>query len=279
MPTVRDYQSEEDVFQHFLEVKESYPELNGLDSESPIAIWRLFGRVFAKLTFESRRLLNLFYTEISTIIAENQVGTLQWYRLQCLKFQYGDDLLISDGRIAYVEENEAKKIIKYASATLVLHESNGTFLQEVVLKVAKQDAGKPISLDNAEYQSFKSYIAKVMFANTYVSIISESTDYIKIIGNIYFDSLLIEADIRQNVIHAIKNHLQHLPFNAQVLKNDIREVIRDVMGINDCDLTTIEVRTNTGNFEPLERAYMPHAGYIAVDDAFSLEDNLNMIGE
>lgn len=279
MTKVRDYQSEEDVFQHFLEVKESYPELNGLDSESPIAIWRLFGRVFAKLTFESRRLLNLFYTEISTIIAENQVGTLEWYRLQCLKFQYGDDLLISDGRIAYVEENEAKKIIKYASATLVLHELNGTFLQEVVLKVAKQDAGKPISLDNAEYQSFKSYIAKIMFANTYVSIISESTDYIKIIGNIYFDSLLIEADIKQNVIHAIKNHLQHLPFNAQVLKNDIREVIRDVTGVNDCDLTTIEVRKNTGNFEPLEREYIPHAGHIMIDNAFSLEDNLNMIGE
>ena len=265
--------TKEQIFQSIIDSKESFTQLAGLSSTSFTAVWRKWAAVMATIIYYFETQLDMFRAEIQFITANSVVGRADWYVQKAYEFQFGDNLVVENGIIKYSTIDLSKRIIKRAAYSK--DTTNNT-----LIKVATTDSGgNIIAINAAQMQAFTDYINNLMFAGSYISIQSANTDYIKIFADIYFNPLFFSDDVKAKVILAIKNYLASLPFDGSVKRNAIIDAIQTLReeGVEDVEITVLEVRTNTGAFAAMQRIYTPVAGYIEVDSAFDLSNHLTMI--
>ncbi len=266
--------TKEQILESIITSKDSFAALAGLNSTSFTAVWRKWASVIASVIYYFEEQLDLYKNEIVYITATSVVGRADWYVQKAYEFQFGDDLAVIDGVIRYAAKDPTKLIIKRAAYA----KDN---LNNTLLKVATTDSGGNIvALDNDptnnQMQAFTDYINNLMFAGSYIRIESANTDYLKLFATIYFDPLLFADEVKTKVIAAIKNYLATLPFDAVVKRNAIIDAIQKVEGVEDVELTTLEVRTNTGVFAAMQRIYTPVAGYIQIDPAYDLVNHITL---
>ncbi len=262
--------TKEQILQSILTSKDSFTELSVLNSQSITAIWLKWAGVVATIIYYFEVQMDLFRSEIADITANAVVGRADWYVKKAYEFQYGDDLEVIDGVVKYPVIDLTKRLIKRAAYA---KDTNNNTL----LKVATTDnTGKIIAINPAQMQSFTDYINNLMFAGSYIAIQSQDTDYIKLFVDVYYDPLKYADEVKSNVDKAVKNYLATLPFDGSVKKNAIIDAIQAVDGVEDVEITTIEVRTNTGTFSPMGRIYTPVAGYIEVDSAFEFINHITL---
>lgn len=271
------YNNKQEIIDQMVADKNADPVLAGLDSTSTTAIWKKWIDIVASCIWNFDILIEKFKTEIIGIVQNNQVGRADWYVIQALNFQYGDSLEYIDNVYKYPIIDVEKQIIKRASYQTETLSYSGIPINSTIIKVATEDnAGNPIPLDNAQILAFNAYMQANMFAGSYISTRSQATDLMKLYATIYYDALFDSASVKTNVIAAIDNHLKNLPFNAEVLKNEIIEIARNVDGVEDFEITTAQVKQNAGAYTNLGRSYIPFAGYIAIDPSFPLTTTLTL---
>lgn len=262
--------TKEEIYNSIISQKESFTELNTLSSTSITAIWKKWAAVVATIIYYFETQLDLFKSEIVKITENSVVGRADWYVQKAYEFQYGDDLTVIDGVIKYETIDLTKRIIKRAAYSKDI--TNNT-----LIKVATTDnVGNIMAINTTEMQAFTDYINNLMFAGSYIAIQSANTDYIKIFADVYYDPLKFADEVKANVISAIKTYLASLPFDGSVKRNAIIDAIQSVDGVEDVEITTLEVRTNSGSWQPMQRLYTPEAGYIQVDNAFDLVNHITL---
>lgn len=271
------YASKQSIIDEMVTAKNADPVLASLNSTSTTAIWKKWIDIVAGCIWNFDGLIEKFKTEIVGIVQTNQVGRADWYVIQALNFQYGDSLEYIDNVYKYAVIDDTKKIIKRASYQTETLTFTGIPINSTVIKVATEDtAGSPIPLDNTQLTAFNAYMQANMFAGSYISTRSQATDLMKLYATIYYDALFDSASVKANVVAAIDNYLKTLPFNAEVLKNEIIEMARAVSGVDDFEITTAQVKQNAGAYTTLGRSYIPFAGYIGIDPAFPLNTTLTL---
>jgi hypothetical protein len=262
--------TKEQILASILDSKAGFAALDGLNSQSLTAVWLKWASVVATVIYYFEVQLDLFRAEIDSITANAVVGRADWYVKKSYEFQYGDDLEVIDGVVKYPNIDLNKRIIKRAAYA---KDTNNNTL----LKVATTDSGgKIIAINPAQMQSFTDYINNLMFAGSYIAIQSQDTDYLKLFVDVYYDPLKYADEVKINVEKAVKNYLATLPFDGSVKKNAIIDAIQAVDGVEDVEIMTIEVRTNTGAWTPMGRIYTPVAGYIEIDSAFELLNHITL---
>jgi hypothetical protein len=259
-----------DIFQTMETAKNAEPTLQGLTSISQTALWRLFLWIVAVAHHYIEVLFDGFKNEVSQIAANAQVANLAWYQQEIFKFQLGDNLAFVDNRYKYAAFDAAKKVVKRC---VVVEDANG----KLTVKVAKQNGQNLEPLSISEQQALVSYIKKIRIAGTRFILVSTNGDILKLTLNIYFDPLILQATVKENVELAINNYIKNLPFNGEFLISHLVDALQKVEGVKDVLMGSVESKyIVTDSYQNIVRNHVPIGGYyrISTDQNETLNDTI-----
>lgn len=240
--------------------------LNDLTSTSKVAVWRLFAFVMAVAIWVHEKLWDAFKSEVDAIVAAAIPGTTRWYRNMCLLFQYRDMMNYQDYKFQYDPVDPDKRIIARASAI----EQGG----DVLLKVAKEEAGVPVKLEADELAAFKSYISKIKFAGTWCNVVSADPDLFNVSIQVHYDASLLNAAGEllnqpgtKPVEDAINTYLASLPWDGVYLNNALIDAVQAATGVLDVVLVNAAAKANAAtSFNTISRTYRTVAGYMIANE-------------
>jgi hypothetical protein len=248
--------------------------LTNLTSSSKVAFWRLMFWVMAVAIWSHEQIFDLHLAEVEARGDELITGTKRWYRDQVLKFQYGDALIWDSTNLkyGYAVGSTGTKIVSNASVLEV-----GAQLR---IKIAKDDgAGGLEPLDVTEETAFTTYINKIKFAGTNISITNINADFLKIVLNIDYDPLtlsstgeLIATPGTFPVIDAVNGYITGLPFDGVFNLTKFIDNIQSATGVVDAYLTSSQAKSGAGTYAPTGQNYTANAGYLQIDPSFPLTD-------
>jgi len=232
------------IQQQILDAKAADSNLNGLTSNSKVAIWRLWVYIVAVCINIFEQLMDAYKIEIEAIADTAIPGTPQWVKDRTLRFQYDATVpqvleINSDLTLSYEVEDDTKRIVTRCSVTQGISKA-------VSIKVAKATSitdDTPIALTTPEYNSLVGYWNLIGFAGLTYNIINKSSDKIGVTGTIYYKGQY-SSTIQQDVENAIKNYLAEIPFDGKVRISKIEDAIQAVTGVNDLKIDTVRARDN-----------------------------------
>lgn len=239
-----------------------------LSSSSKVAIWRLFCYCIAIAHYTQELLWDFFKVEVEAIVAAAPTGTLPWYQLQILKFQFGDSLTFANEKYQYSVIDESKQVVKLCA---VEDRPDGV----VVIKVANLDSNDlPIPLTTPQKTSLEAYVGQIRFAGTKFLVISTLPDLLKLLGTVYYDPIHELTTVTANVEAAIENYLNNLPFNGVFRINSLIDAIQAVEGVVDFAAQSVEAKYGNLAYSTVARTYIAQAGYLQIDAASPLSTTL-----
>lgn len=274
----------QEIIDEMIAKKNGIPALAGLTSTSKVSIWRNFLEMVAFVIFNFQEAVKLHTEEVETLIAEQKVPSLRWYRNKALLFQYGFDLLpesdqfsptyeITPGNIviATPEQIEASKVIKYAAVT------KSETSSKISMKIATEENGEIVPITDVVALAFKSYIVEYAAAGDDIVIVNYLPDILKIDFNIVYDPLVLLPNGlsilsgTEPVKLAIKQFLKTLPFNGELSVQKLEAAVLAVEGVED--LQNLQVQTKWiepgvgyGLFQPVQIKTLPKSGYFKIED-------------
>lgn len=229
--------------------------------------------VFAFSLFLFEKLFDQHKLEIDTAILEQKSGTPRWYRNMALAFQYGFDLMYDSDQFENtdftLEQIEASKIIKYSSVTESL-ESN-----KLTIKVAGDDGDFLVPLTAPQLESFSEYMQEIKYAGVGLNILNSPADRLILKMAVYRDVLVIDENgnsIKNGgkpIEVAIKAYMKSLPFDGELLLNDLIAKLRTVDGVNNVNIITAtasqyDAVIGFSNFSVINVRTVPRSGYFEV---------------
>lgn len=232
------------IKQQMLDTKAQIAALDALTSNSQVSI---FGNLFfvnAVNISILEQLIDLFISQIETIINEQGIGSTPWLRSKVLEFQYGDSVVLNTTTfiIAYPTITPANQIITRCS---VVHKGNLI----IDVKVAKSDP--PVPLVSLEKSALADYIAVINPPGTQINIVSLDSDKLYIAGVVYYSGQFSSV-IQANVESALTNYMANLSsatnFDGTIIVTDIIETVRAVEGVKDFAVTEIAARADLTTF-------------------------------
>lgn len=218
--------------------------------------------------------------EITTIVTNNHYGNTEWYNEQAKLFQSGDEITLINGIPAYEVVDENKRIVKY-SATVPG--------KVIVVKVAGESNGELVQIDNTPEEPhitrLQTYFNKIKPAGTRVTVLGANSDFIKITGTVFYDSLLFNADGSliiggsRPVDDAINSYLKGIEFNGRLNKQKLIDSIQEVKGVTDVE--NIQIYSKYGDYVYTEvlRTYLSYAGWMRIDPQNLVKDTLQFTAE
>ncbi len=207
--------------------------------------------------------------EVAALETKMRVGTKEWWRQLCLKFQLGDSLVFNSATntYEYTTVDETHKIIKYVD---IRETTSG-----LVMLINEADGdGKPVQMSTTDLtnrNAFEAYIRKVKVAGIPLIWNSYNADKVTILLKVIYDPLIVNASGElistgvKTVDLAIENYLKNIPYGSGTMnKTQIIDAIQSAEGV-------IDVYPEGSNWLQVSTDYTP--AYTAV-----LTQNINAYG-
>lgn len=246
-------------------------DLAALNSTGKAAIYRLLVFVVSYAIYILEKLFDIHVAQVDKAIYENKPGTKRWYRNVALKFQYGMLLLVDDDEFDNTgfkpEQIEASKIIKYCSVKESLESSR------LIIKIAGENNGNLIPLVGNEINAFYDYISEVSYAGVKLNVVNNPADRLALTLRVYRNPLVIDNNGINIILGgkpietAIKQYMKNLPFDGELVINDMIDYLRDVPGVENVHVLSAQSSYKdlvTGLFTPfinIDVKTIPVAGY------------------
>ncbi|PWA10981.1 nucleotidyltransferase [Flavobacterium laiguense] len=241
---------------------------------SKVSIESILFDIFAFGVFLLEVIFDYHKKEIDTAIYEQKSGTPRWYRNMSLAFQYGFDLLDDSDKFENTgftaDQIEASKIIKYCSVKESI-ESN-----RLTIKVAGESGDDLIPLDVTQITAFKDYLAEIKYAGVKINVVNNPADKLQLTMAIYRDVLVIDENGNsilnggKPVEKAIRDYMKNLPFDGELVINDLIAKLRAIDGVNNAHIinaTSSAYDSATADylgFVPINVKTIPVAGYFEI---------------
>ena len=204
-------------------------------SSSKTSEWSLWTYVVAVAIHAFELVLDLFRKEMETLTSEATPGTLRWYAEMCRRFQYGDELVYNPdtGMLSYPQTDESKRII---AAVAVSEAATEEGAMAIFVKVAKQEGGKLVELDEAEKRALVNYLDAIRFVGCQVETISSNADSICYDLTVYHDPLIPEGTVRAEVEEALTAFKTTIDFDGVLYRQRLLDAVMEVDGVVTCKL-------------------------------------------
>lgn len=238
--------------------------LVALNSPSKTAIYRLLVFVVAYAIWLLEVIFDAHKKEIDDAIYNQKSGTPRWYQSMALAFQYGFGFALITDQDRYdntgiaEQDIENSKILKYCSVKESIESSR------LIVKVAGENGTQLRPLSTLELDSFEAYMQEIIYAGVKLLIVNNPADRLQLIMKVYRDPLIIDIagnNIRtggRTVEVAVRNYIKNLPFDGELVINDMIDYLRDVEGVNN-----VHVQAANASFKDLvANAYTP---FVAID--------------
>ncbi|MRX40411.1 nucleotidyltransferase [Flavobacterium sp. LC2016-23] len=233
--------------------------LAAMNSTSKVAFYRLITYIVAFSAWTLEKLFDIHKKEIDTAIYEQKSGRPSWYKNMALAFQHGFDLVVDTDKFdntGYTDDQiEASKIIQYCSVKESA-ESN-----RLIIKVASEHDDLLTPLTDIEITSFTQYLNEIKYAGVKINVVNNPADLLRLDMDIYIDVLVIDENGNsivnggKPVENAIKSYMKSLPFDGELVINDLIEKLRAVDGVINAHIKTAE----SSYYDTLTVAYLPFA--------------------
>ena len=253
----------------------SDPKLMALNSVSKTAIYRLFVFVVAYASWLLEVIFDTHAAQIDAAILQQKSGTPNWYKNKALAFQYGFDLITDSDRYdntGYTDDEiEASKIVKYCSV------KESTVSNRIVVKVAGENGEILEPLAGDQKEAFEAYIQKIKYAGEKLLIINNPADKLLLNMAVYYDVLVLDNNgtsiLRGDrpVEKAIRAYMKALPFNGELVLNDLIGYLRLVPGvknvhINNASASAYDTVTSAFlDYVAINVRTIPSAGYFEIE--------------
>lgn len=243
---------------------------------SKISIENILFDLFAFASWTTEKLFDIHKEEVTNLLTEQKSGTLNWYKTKALLFQYGFDLqtdsdLFVNGT-ATQEQIDNSKIVKYAAV------NETTSNSRIVLKIAGETNNILSPITNDQYDAFVAYINEVKFAGVTITTINYLPDRLLLDIVIYRDPLVIDA-AGSSIINggkpveaAIKEYMKELPFNGELVLEQLVDKLQQVEGVKIPHLRSASsswIDADTQGYTTIKPIYVktvPVSGYFEVLD-------------
>lgn len=230
--------------------------------------------IIAYAMFLLEQMFDQHKKEVDLTISEQQSGTKNWYKNKALDFQYGyaliDDTDKYDNTALTQEQIEASKIVKYCSVKESI-ESN-----RLVVKIASEANSVLEPLTTDQLESFTAYIEEIKYAGVKVSVVNNPADVLIFDLVVYRDPLVLDAsgmsvsNGTKPVEVRITSYMKELPFNGELVLNDLIEQLRLIEGVNNVYINAASSSSYDGvgfsDFTFFNVARIPEAGYFKVEN-------------
>lgn len=264
------------IQQEILDNIANHPDLQELNSTSKVAIYRLIAFIVAFAIWTLETLFDVHTTQINEALYEQKSGTPRWYRNMALSFQYGFDLIQDtdkfDNGSATELEIEASKIVKYCSVK-ESSESN-----RLIMKIASEQSGELSPLTQGEKESFSEYMKEIKYAGVKINVVNNPADILQLSMNVYRDPLVID-ETGTSILKGgkpiearIKQYMKELPFDGELVLNDLIEKLREVPGVINVHIVFANsayydtVTEDYSNFSAINVKTIPIAGYFEIEN-------------
>lgn len=227
-------------------------------STSTAAEWLLIRNIYITLLMLLERIVEFFKADVDESLKTKQPGSVYWYPIMIKEFQYGDSLTVDNGTPKYAVIDPTKQIVTQVS---VRESDDGKLL----VKVAKDDAGNKVPLDNAELTALRNYAASRKSPGVKANVVSRAADSLKytIIGK--FDRNYAQATIEAAIDAVLETFRDNFAFDAILYKSQLVEDLMAIPGMKSVQVQ-IDITYGIGGsaLNITEEAELP-AGYFNYD--------------
>ena len=217
-----------------------FEALNELENNgSKVAFWRNIKYVIAFIVLSLELLLDKQKEEINVLIDNTEAGSLPWYVLQGLNYQYGDGLVLVNNRPKYANLDAEKQIIK----RVAVREN----LSGLDVLAVKEEAGLLVPLNEDEKKGFSDYMNKVKFAGIPLNVQSLPADKLNAQITIQLSSLLFLSDGthiisgKKSIEDAVKLYLREFDFDGTFYLSKFIDSVQKIEGVEDVFIEHVEL--------------------------------------
>lgn len=230
--------------------------LQEINSNSKVAVWRLWVWVMSFAIFSLERLMAIFQEDVEKRIAATRIHTQKWYRDKALAFLYGVPLVADTDifDLTGLDEQAIKsaKIVANAASIRIVENGYGTLR----IKAVGSLNGEYVPLLPVQIWALSVYFNQyVADAGTLVLVTSGEADLLKLKLDIYFDPLQLSPtgtrldNTNDNpVLEAIHEFLQSINFeNGTFITSYLTAHIQSVPGVSIA--VVLEARSKFGSYD------------------------------
>lgn len=245
------------------------------DSPSRISEWRVWAMAVSFVSYVQRLLWEEAKKELSEIRDTGIAANKFFFAREWKKFQYGDPLLVNDstGRYYYENVDPDKQIIRRLSI------SNG--VNNWVLRVAKEAAGKPLPLDSGELDAFKAYVDLTAPPGPQPVVVSRPSDKIRAAMRVTYDPITPLAQVVEAVEASYLAYIGTIDIEGVSRYYTIRHVdaVQQSIGVKDLVVVSVEAKIEGDRYLPVDRVYEPASGYLELDPDSDLKSLVEFLPE
>ena len=266
MPSINEIKNQ------ILQAKANEQQLNGLNSSSNVAIYKLWAYVVATAIWTLYQFFEVFKSEIDYKIKTQKKYSRLWFRDKALAYRHGVSL--PDNSDEYdVELTDESALIVKRSAVIERELNNRKFL---FIKVATEINETLAPLDAAQTQGLEQYFAKIKPAGTKIIVFTGPADDLRISVRFYYDPLLLDANgaridgsSNEPVQDTIRQYLKNLKFNGEFTLAALEDLLQSVEGCADREAYIDSAEANylqPPSYQNIDSSYVANSGYMQVSD-------------
>jgi hypothetical protein len=237
-----------------------------------------FGRLFSSASVEDilfsntavamndlSQLMDALVAEITQMVAGQKAHTPRWYQQKALQFMankllvpetdYYDTSGMTEAQIADA------KIVRYCAAVSAPDSS------ELTLKIAGETAGEKGPISAPQLGLFEAYLAEVKDAGVRLRVVNSVPERLYFTIDIWYDALLLPADVEAGVRSAAQNYINNLPFNGEYTNMSLVDAVQSVPGVKVAELLVAGSLGDGGEYiQDIAARYSPASGYFNLGD-------------
>lgn len=269
-----------DIYNLMLEEKSNYPELNGLTSSSKVSVWSRLYYSIAVIIWSLEKLFDIHILEVNKQLEKNNPHTLKWYHEKIKRYRYGQALIAEtdeyDDAGLTQDQITNMEVIKYAAVV------ESQVRPAMLVKVSADSGGNPGPLTTDQLNGLKDYLHQIKDAGVLVNVVNYLPDLLQLNLRIYYDPSVIDSagnhliNGNKPVEIAIDTYLKNLPYNGELILQELQDAIQLAEGIKvvNIDAATVSwIDPGLGGYAPFSLVDIRR---IAVSGYYSL-DQLNTI--
>lgn len=249
--------------------------IDDIESGSKVSMWLLDNVMSAVAIKGIEEEHDAFELKINSALDARIAPNLLWYQKIAFEFQYGDSLENIDGNWKYAVVDLEKRIIKQCAV--------GESSEGVVFKIAGNTGGGFEPVGEPQEAAFEAYVIQRRAPGTQTTIINSAADLLKLDFGVFVNPQIINVDgtlvadpTKRPVDDAINAYIADFTsndFNGVFRITKLVDKIQGVVGVVDVDPRGVKFKYGAFEYQSVNVAYTPNAGYVAIDeDDYPLDD-------
>lgn len=222
-----------DIYNESVETRNKYLELSELTNDSKMSIINAISWTTSSAIYAFESLLNTFMLDVAKALNGRINGTPMYYANALLKFQYGDNLIVSDDGTSFQYSNidESKRVITSVSYEEIYKEE---YKDNVLsLKCAKGTGDNIQQLSEDELIAARAYINQIKFAGVKTEVVSRKGDVLIPRLTVYYDGAVSLSDLYDAIDKSLFDFFSNMGFDSTLYAQKVIDAIQSTEHVVD----------------------------------------------